>query len=286
MIRDEAIDLDSNGMPMDPWNLCTVRQVEELKAMIKVIPIWSTGFTVAVCLTNQLSFLVAQASRMDRHLFSNFEVPQTNFIVFMILSLTIWIAIYDRVLVPLLSKSKYSSLRGGFTLKQRMGIGIALTVLAQITAAEVERKRRSHAMRGVEDMSAWWLVPQLCLSGLAEAFNAIGQIEFYYSQFPQSMSSIAMGFFGIGFGVGNLLAAMTVTIVKQVTQRGGRPSWLARNPNEGHYDYFYWLLAILNGVNLFYFIGCSWAYGSTQDIQSWDDEDDTKVKSIEDVEDK
>ncbi|KAK4283820.1 hypothetical protein QN277_000731 [Acacia crassicarpa] len=102
------------------------------------------------------------------------------------------------------------------------------------------------------------------------------------------MSSIAIGFFGVGFGVGNLLAGVLVTIVKQVTQRGGRQSWLTRNPNIGHYDYYYWLLAILNGVNLLYFFLCCWAYGSTQDIQTWDDngEVDKKVKSTEDVEDK
>eukprot|EP01018_Ginkgo_biloba_P014973 Gb_36819 [translate_table: standard] len=28
-------------------------------------------------------------------------------------------------------------------------------------------------------ISALWLVPQYCLMGLAEAFNAIGQLEFY-----------------------------------------------------------------------------------------------------------
>ncbi|KAI9128839.1 hypothetical protein K1719_000322 [Acacia pycnantha] len=288
LIRNKASDLDSNGMPTDPWSLCTVRQVEELKAIIKVMPIWSTGFMVAMGL-NQLTFFVAQANTMDRHLFSHFEVPPTNFIVFTILTLTIWIAIYDRVLVPLLSKSKYSRFRGGFTLMQRMGIGIAITVLAHMTAALVERRRRGHANReGLMSMSAWWLVPQLCLTGLAEAFNAIGQIEFYYSQFPQSMSSIAIAFFGVGFGVGNLLAGVLVTIVKQVTERGGRQSWLTRNPNIGHYDYYYWLLAILNGVNLFYFFLCSWAYGSTQDIQTWDDngEVDKEVRSTEDVEDK
>ncbi|XP_028774009.1 protein NRT1/ PTR FAMILY 1.1-like [Neltuma alba] len=42
MIRNKASDLASNGMPADPWSLCTVRQVEELKALIKVLPIWST----------------------------------------------------------------------------------------------------------------------------------------------------------------------------------------------------------------------------------------------------
>ncbi|XP_028774010.1 protein NRT1/ PTR FAMILY 1.2-like [Neltuma alba] len=195
--------------------------------------------------------------------------------------MAIWIAFYDRILVPLLSKSKHSRTRGGFTLKQRMGIGIALTFLAQIIAAEVERRRRNLAIReglvgnpkGTVTMSAWWPVPQLCLTGLAEAFNAIGQIEFYYTQFPKRMSSIAMAFLAVGFGVCNLLAGLIVTVVKDITQRGGRQSWLASDPNIGHYDYYYGLLAILSGVDLLYFFACSWAYGSTQDIDMWEDEE-------------
>ncbi|KAI9128638.1 hypothetical protein K1719_000121 [Acacia pycnantha] len=277
---DKLSDLDCNGIPMDPWSICTVKQVEELKAMIKVLPIWSTGFLVSTGL-NQLTFFVVQAGTMDRHLIFNFEVPETNLAVFTVLSMAIWIAFYDRILIPLLSKLKYSRIRGGLTLKQRMGIGIALTFLAQLVAAEVERRRRNHAIsegllenpKGVVNMSAWWLVPQLCLIGLAEAFNAIGQIEFYYTQFPKRMSSIAMAFFSVSFGVGSLLAGLIVTIVKDVTQRGGRQSWLASDPNNGHYDKYYGILAILSGVNLLYFFVCSWAYGSTQDIEMWDDEE-------------
>ena len=83
-----------------------------------------------------------------------------------------------------------------------MGIGIAISCLATAVSAIVERKRRNEAIREglsnypadavVMNKSAMWLVPQHCLAGIAEAFNFIGQIEFYYSQFPKTMSSIAM----------------------------------------------------------------------------------------------
>ncbi|XP_027343216.1 protein NRT1/ PTR FAMILY 1.2-like [Abrus precatorius] len=277
MIKNREKDLDSDGMPIDPWRLCTVRQVEELKAIIKVLPIWSTGIILATTISQQ-TFSVVQASTMDRVVL-HMDIPPTSFSAFIILTLTIWVAIYDRILVPLLPKGK------GLTLMQRMGIGIVVSCLGTVVATLVEMKRRNEAIRegfidnpqGVVNMSAMWLVPQYCLYGLAEGLNIIGQIEFYYTQFPKTMSSIAVALSTLGFGMGNLLASLIVKIVKDGTSRGGQVSWLASNINRGHYDYYYALLFILNLVNLFFFCICSWAYGSTHDIKNWDEEVDTKV---------
>ena len=56
-------------------------------------------------------------------------------------------------------------------------------------------------------MSAMRLVPQHCLTGLAEALNLIGQIKFYYSEFPKTMSSIGVSLLALGLGFGAVLAA-------------------------------------------------------------------------------
>lgn len=283
MIKNREKDLDSYGMAIDPWSLCTVRQVEELKAVVKVLPLWSTSIIIAITIGQQ-SFSVVQAGTMNR-VVHNFEIPSTSFSAFGILTLTIWIAIYDRILVPLLSK--YTKKGRGLTIKQRIGIGLVLSCLATAVAALVERKRRSEAIRegfvnnpkGVVNMSALWMVPQHCLVGLAEAFNAIGQIEFYYSEFPKTMSSIAVALFSLGIGTGNLVASLIVKVVKDGTGRGpGGVSWLSSNLNQGHYDYYYWFLTVMGLVNLVYFFICSWAYGSTDDIKIWDDEVDTKFE--------
>jgi len=51
-----------------------------------------------------------------------------------------------------------------------------------------------------QHMSAMKLVPQHCLTGLAEGLNLIGQIEFYYSEFPNTMSSIGVSLLALGSG--------------------------------------------------------------------------------------
>ncbi|XP_022720162.1 protein NRT1/ PTR FAMILY 1.1-like [Durio zibethinus] len=272
VIRNPEKDLDLDGWAIDPWNLCTVRKVEELKALIKVLPIWSTGIMIAVTIS-QHSFPVLQATVMDRHLFAarGLEIPAGSFGVFAMITLTIWVSIYDRIIVPLLSK--FTKRSRGLTLKERMGLGLAISCVATAVAATVESKRRAAAIRqGLADhpyskvhMSARWLVPQYCLIGLAEGLNAIGQIEFYYSQFPKSMASIGVALFSLGMGVGNLVGSLIVEILNRETKKHGKVSWVSNNLNKGHYDYYYWLLTILSVINVVYYLVCSWAFGSSDE---------------------
>ncbi|OIT30608.1 PREDICTED: protein NRT1/ PTR FAMILY 1.1-like [Nicotiana attenuata] len=273
IIRNPEKDLNPDGTASDPWKLCTVQQVEGMKALLKVLPIWSSGIMVAVTL-NQHAFPVLQANTMDRHLVGNFNIPPGSFSAFAIITLTICVAIYDRILVPQMSKITKNP--RGLSFKQRMGIGILLSCAAQAVAALVEKERRARALSdglaihpfSQVNMSAFWLIPQNNLTGLAEAFNIIGQIEFYYSQFPKSMASIGVALLALGMGLGNLVGNL---IVKYASTRGGKQSWVSNNLNLGHYDYYYWLLCFLSMVNFFYFILCAWAYGSTEEQQKiWD----------------
>ncbi|XP_031272263.1 protein NRT1/ PTR FAMILY 1.1-like [Pistacia vera] len=279
IIRNPEKDMEYSDKTS--WNVCTVRQVEELKALIKVLPIWSTGIIIGVTIS-QHSFPVLQAVTMDRRIFTEkIKYPAGSFGLFAILTLTIWVAVYDRIVVPLLAK--FTKRRKGLSNKERIGIGLAISCLAMATSALVERKRRDTAIReglahkhGIVSTSAFWLVPQYCLIGLAEAFNAIGQIEFYYSQFPKSMSSIGVALMALGIAVGNVVGALIISILDNVTKRGGKVSWVATNLNMAHYDYYYWILCFLSVINLFYYLVCSWAYGSCEDIKDWD-EDEVKI---------
>lgn len=286
IIIDHEKDLNSDGLASNPWSLCTVQQVEELKALLKVIPIWSTGILMSLSMNAQ-SFPLLQANSMDRHLTSNFKIPAASFGMFTIATIVIWLPIYDRLIFPLLAK--ITGKPYGISLKQRMGVGIVITFLGSVLSAIVEGIRRKNAIEqgfadnphGVMDMHAMWLVPQYCLGGLAEAFYAVGQNEFFYSQFPNTMSSIATSLFGIGMAFGNLLAGVMVQIVDDITKRGGKESWVSDNLNKGHFDYYYWTLTVIAGFNIFYYLLCSWAYGPTEGERISIPDDDERPKSKE-----
>lgn len=266
IIRSPEQDITPDGTASNPWNLCTVDQVEELKALMKVVPLWSSGIMMSINIS-QNTFQLLQANSMNRHITSSFEIPAGSFGMFTIIAMTIWIILYDRAVLPMASKLRGKQVRLG--TKLRMGIGLFFSCFGMVVSAIVENIRRKRAMdegalnngNAVVNMSAMWLVPQYCFNGLAEAFNAIGQTEFYYSEFPKSMSSIASSLFGLGMAVASLLASVILSTVDDITSRGGKESWVSSNINKGHYDYYYWVLAIMSFVNLFYFMVCSWAYG-------------------------
>ncbi|KAG2691852.1 hypothetical protein I3760_08G025600 [Carya illinoinensis] len=266
IIRNPLQDLTPEGKASEPWSLCTVNQVEDLKALIRIIPLWSTGIMMSA-IFSQNSFPVLQAASMNRHVTPNFEIPAGSFSMFLIISLTIWIALYDLVVLPLASKISGKPVRLG--VKQRMGIGLVFSCMSVAALAVVESIRRELAIEegfsdepeAVVSMSAMWLLPHYVFAGLAEAFNAIGQNEFYYSQLPKTMSSIAATLFGVGMSVGNLVAGFVMSTVDDVTRKGGGESWVSSNINKAHYDYYYWLLAGLGSINLVYFLVCCKAYG-------------------------
>ncbi|KAM7459375.1 hypothetical protein LguiA_036369 [Lonicera macranthoides] len=251
------------------WSLCTTEQVEELKALLKVIPIWSTGMIMSINIS-QPTFSVLQATSMDRHITSSFEIPAGSFGFFTVVAVVLWIVLYDRVILPL--ASRIMGRPAHLTAIQRMGIGIFISTLSMVVTAIVESVRRGIAINdghltepyAVVRMSAMWLVPQFCLAGFSEALNAVAQNEFYFSEFPTSMASIASTLNGLGMSGGSLLASLVMNGVDHVTNTGGKESWVTSNINEGRYDYYYWVLGGLSMLNMVYFVLCSWGYGDCE----------------------
>ncbi|KAG5523449.1 hypothetical protein RHGRI_035309 [Rhododendron griersonianum] len=258
------------GEASNAWSLCTVDQVEELKSLIRVMPLWSSSIMMSVNIS-QATFQFLQAQSMNRHLTPRFQIPAGSFSVFILIGIVMWIFLYDRIIIPVASKIRGKPFSVG--VKVRMGVGLFCSFLAMVVAATVEHYRKRKALEsgyynnpiGVVHMSAMLLVPQYLLMGVAEALNVIASNEFFYSELPKSMSSMALALSGLGLGVGSLLASLILSTVEKVTKRGGKGSWISNNINQSHYESYYWLLSIMSLVNVLYFILCSWAYGPCAD---------------------
>ncbi|CAK8565772.1 unnamed protein product [Lathyrus sativus] len=263
VIKNHEQDKACDGSAINPWSLCTVDQVEELKSIVRVIPLWSTGIMMSLNIGG--SFGLLQAKSLDRHITSHFEVPAGSFSVILVGAVFIWIVIYDRVLLPFASKIRGKPV--SISAKKRMGIGLFFYFLYLVNAATFETIRRKKAINddtdGVLKMSAMWLAPQLCLAGIAEAFNLIGQNEFYYSEFPRTMSSVAVSLPGLGMAAGNLVSSFVFSTIENVSSRGGKKGWICDDINEGRFDKYYWVIAGVSALNVVYYLVCSWAYGPT-----------------------
>lgn len=259
-------EFNSDGSVKNPWRICTIQQVEEVKCLLKLIPVWISCIIYYISVVQQQNYVVFQALQSDRRLFgtSKFKIPAASYIVIAMLALTIWIPIFDRIIVPCLQK--ITGKEGGITILQRMGIGMVLSVLTMITSALVESKRRKFALNrptlgfeprkgAISSMSGVWLIPQLALSGLSEAFTIIGENELFYKECPENMRSIAMALVFVGFAGSSYLSSLLSSIVQKTT--GGNESWLAEDLNRGRLDYFYYLIGALETLNLIYFLVCS-----------------------------
>ncbi|KAK7860395.1 protein nrt1/ ptr family 8.2 [Quercus suber] len=236
----------------NPWRLCTVTQVEELKAIIRLLPIWATGIVFATVYGQMGTLFVLQGNTMDIHVGpSNFEIPPASLSIFDTL-------IYDRIIVPV--ARKFTGHKNGLTQLQRMGIGLIISILAMVSAAILELERlktvRKHNYYTLEHipMSIFWQVPQYFLIGCAEVFTFIGQLEFFYEQAPDATRSLCSALSLTTVALGNYLSTLLVTIVTKVSTRHGKLGWIPDNLNYGRVDYFFWLLAMLSVLNLGVFL--------------------------------
>ncbi|XP_011006584.1 PREDICTED: protein NRT1/ PTR FAMILY 2.13 [Populus euphratica] len=259
MIEKET-DLKPDGSCAKQWRLCSVQQVEEVKCLIKIGPIWASSIVSLTSMIQQGTFTVSQAMKMDRHLGEKFQIPASSIIVVSLITIGIWLPFYDRILVPAIRK--VTKREGGITILQRIGIGIVFSVLSMVVAGLVERERRAAAISHPEAaaMSVFWLAPQLVVMGLCEAFVGTGQIEFYNEQFPDHMRSLGNSLFFCSFAGASYLSTMVGSIVHKVTGTRHHPDWLTNDLNSGNLDYFYFLLAGMGVVNWFYFLLCAHRY--------------------------
>ncbi|XP_038703499.1 protein NRT1/ PTR FAMILY 2.13-like [Tripterygium wilfordii] len=255
----EENDLNLDGSCANPWRLCSIQQVEEVKCLVRIIPIWSTGIIGLISIAQQTTFTISQALVMDRHLGRNFQVPAGSIIVISMIALGLWLPFYDRVIVPFLRKR--TKQEGGITLMTRMGIGLIFSILSMVAAGLVERARRASANShpqplGISPLSVFWLSPQLILLGFCEAFYVIGQLEFYNNEFPEHTRSIGNSVFFCSAAGASYLSSFMISIVHRTT----KPNWLANDLNQGRLDYFYFLLAGMGFLNFIYYLVCARGY--------------------------
>ncbi|KAL5976661.1 hypothetical protein ACLOJK_020994 [Asimina triloba] len=258
IIESPAEDLDSDGVRrINGWRLCSIQQVEELKRLLIVVPFWPAGIVCSIAMDQQNTFAILQASRMDRRIGPKFNIPPGSLMMFSQLTLTIWIPIYDRLIVP--GIRKMANKDSGIPVLERIRIGIAFSVSCMLVAGVIERKRRdaaiaNGAVEGTAPLSVMWLVPQFILAGLSDAFASIAQMEFYYKQFPESMRTIAVSLFFCSMATASYLSAAIISVIRSNDRWFGGVNWLSSdNINKNKLDYYYYLLAVLGLLNLTYF---------------------------------
>lgn len=238
---------------------CTVEQVEDVKTVLKILPIFACTIMLNCCLAQLSTFSVQQAASMDTKL-GSLKVPPASLPVFPILFILIIAPIYDHFIIPFARKLTKSEM--GITHLQRIGIGLFLSIVAMAVAALVEIKRKRVASdSGLIDspsplpISFLWIAFQYLFLGSADLFTLAGLLEFFFSEAPTTMRSLATSLSWASLAMGYYMSSVIVSIVNDVTGNSKNRPWLSgRNLNHYHLERFYWLMCVLSGLNFLHYL--------------------------------
>ncbi|XAR54838.1 hypothetical protein NMG60_11030145 [Bertholletia excelsa] len=234
---------DSNKLDdqHNPWWLCSVTQVEEVKCIFRLLPIWLCTIIYSVVFTQMASLFVEQGAAMNCTI-TNFQIPPSSMSSFDILTVVIFTLAYHRVVNPVVNRMKKTNSKG-LTELQRMGIGLVIAIMAMVAAGIVELYRLRYAQKDCIDceesssLSVFWQVPQYALIGISEVFMYIGQLEFFNQQTPDGLKTFGSALCMTSISLGNYVSSLLV-------------------------NWFFFLLATLTTIDLVVYIACARWYKS------------------------
>ncbi|XP_054809763.1 protein NRT1/ PTR FAMILY 4.6 [Prosopis cineraria] len=246
-------------MPVHSSLECTVQQVEDVKIVLKVLPIFACTIMLNCCLAQLSTFSVEQAATMNTKL-GSLMVPPASLPVFPVMFIIILAPVYDHIIIPF--ARKVTKTETGVTYLQRIGIGLVLSILAMAVAALVEIKRKRVATHsGLLDstkplpLSFFWIAFQYLFLGSADLFTLAGLLEFFFTEAPIRMRSLATSLSWASLALGYYLSTVIVSIVNNVTGNSTHRPWLSgSNLNHYHLERFYWLMCALSGLNFLHYL--------------------------------
>ncbi|KAL6577829.1 hypothetical protein OROMI_010157 [Orobanche minor] len=245
--------------PAFPILKCSVQQVEEVKIVLKILPIFACTIILNACLAQLSTFSVQQAATMDTNL-GSLKVPPASLPVFPVVFIMILAPLYDHVIIPFARRVTRSEM--GITHLQRIGVGLILSIIAMAVAALVEIKRKRVATeenmlgsKGPLPITFFWIAFQYWFLGSADLFTLAGLLEFFFTEAPFGMRSLATALSWASLAMGYYLSTVIVSIVNSMTGDSKHKPWLSGgNLNHYHLERFYWLMCALSGLNFVHYL--------------------------------
>ncbi|XP_048326197.2 protein NRT1/ PTR FAMILY 5.4-like [Ziziphus jujuba] len=265
---------DASNKMRNPWRLCSINQVEEVKLVLRLIPVWMTCIMLQVVQSLVNTYFTIQGTTMIRSVGPYFELPPASLQIFVGLTIILTLPIYDRIFIPL--ARKFTGQPSGITKLQRIGIGLVLSIATMVVSAPVEAKRlsvaREHILldnpEAIIPMRVWWLLPQYIICGVSDALSLVGLQELFYSEMPDSLRSLGAAAYVSVSGLANFVCSAIISLVQGLSSSHGH-NWLDDNLNRAHLDYFYWVIAGLSTLNLcaYVWIAMRFVYKKVEEVE-------------------
>ncbi|TYH13300.1 hypothetical protein ES288_A06G131700v1 [Gossypium darwinii] len=228
----------------DPWRLCTVTQVEEVKCALKMLPILALYHNL-LCHLHANGIPFCGARRCNDLKTGRFPLSSSQHVSFRHLQ-------RSHLHRNLSSNSRLTEL-------QRMGIGLVMGMMAMIAGGVTEIQRLKLVRPGEKKsrLSIFWQVPQYVLVGASEVFMYVGQLEFFNGQAPDGIKSFGSSLCMASISLGNYVNSLLVSMVMGTTARDDSPGWIPADLNQGHMDRFFFLIAALTALDFIIYVFCA-----------------------------
>ncbi|KAK2650576.1 hypothetical protein Ddye_018065 [Dipteronia dyeriana] len=275
---EKTMTATNNGRNLNPWHLCTITQVEEVKCILRLLPVWVCTILSSLAFTQMIGLFIEQGAAMDTKI-SNFQIPPASMTAFDIISTTVFALLYNKLAVPLYVKLTKREPQTPSELR-RIGIGLSIAILAMLLAGTVEQHRLKYASENGQEtssLSILWQTPQYMLLGVAEALVFVAQMEFFSSQIPDGLKSLGIALSMSSTSIGSYVCSMILTVVMAITTKNGESGWVPPNLNDGHLDRFFFLCAGFTALNLVFFIICAKRYKCIS-MENWEEAQESELK--------
>ena len=136
-------ELDYECKTTRNWWLCIVQDVEDVKAILGLSPIWMSCLIFGVVFAQSSTIFTKQGATMDRKIGKHFEISVASLQGFISLSI-----VYDRTFVPI--ARNLTGNEWGITFLQRIGIGMFISIVSIIVVALIEIRRIKRQQRRMD----------------------------------------------------------------------------------------------------------------------------------------
>ena len=217
-----------------------ITQVEEVKCILRLLPVWLCTIWSSVVFMQMPSLFTEQGAAMDRTIL-HFQVPPAGMIAFDIISTSTLIVFYDKLIVPLhikLTKTQSKTL----VELQRIGTGFVIAVVTTLCAGLVEQRRLKYLDGSTKEMSSLhilWQIPQYTLMGASKAMVCVAEKEFFAAQTPDGLKSLEMILSFCCSALGGYMYHTILWVVNKISASNGKPGWVPPNLNDGHGSVFF-----------------------------------------------
>ncbi|KAK6251953.1 hypothetical protein QUC31_013673 [Theobroma cacao] len=248
---------DDNLTPEEKrWRLCTVKEVEQTKLLLNIIPMSATFIVYGMVKSLGNTFFIEQVSSMSGDIssvffqmiqwFSQISIKRGYKIVF---------------------EKRIERIKGRYSDGVKIGIGMLSSVICCAVASSIESKRlqalskegRSNDPDATAPITAFWLVLQFSFLGAMEGLAGDGIQDFFGHYAPDSRRYGPV-FTSSLTGFGTVLNIGFIAFLDYYSTSRDTEIWLGDSINQSRLDLIYRAYAMVALLNCFIYAYVSYQY--------------------------